>query len=165
MKIRAASFLTALILLVAPMPAANAAIAWDAGHTSMGFLCSWLVINISNEHGRPAMWTKGTVDGSVNNWCDDQQRRTWPGTLRVAQDLYSWFNPPNGGVGWWILCNRGPWAVNDVITHEWNTGFAWGARPCNSNFYYGEGFTEILWGGRWHGAGVGIQTNGWVTVF
>jgi hypothetical protein len=165
MKIRAIAFLAALMLLFAPMPAAHAEESWAAGHTSMGFLCSWNVIHISSDWGRPAMWTRGTVDGSVGGWCDDQQRKTWPGTLRVRQDLWAWFNPPNGGPGWWALCNPGPWTTNNVMAHEWNTGFAWANRPCNSSFYFGRGFTEISWGGRWHGNGVFNETPGWVTVF
>jgi hypothetical protein len=157
-RIRAAAFLTALALVFAPIQAAQAATIWGAGYTSQGFNCSWLVIHISSDNGLPGMWTKGTTDRSVNDWCSDQTFRTWPGTLRVAQDLWAWGRPAGEPVPRWFRCNRGPWSTNNVITHEWTTGFAWPAQPCGSNWFYGVGFTEILWGGRWHGGGVAIDT-------
>lgn len=157
------ALLLALLLLFAPVPAAHAATTRGSGYTSQGQRCSWLVIHISSDWGRPALWTKGTADNSINNWCDDISFRAPVPSLRVAQDLWAWHSPPNGAPGWWFLCNQGPYITNNVPTHEVNTEFAWWVRPCNSHFFFGEGFAEVNFNGRWHGIGVAIPTP-WVAV-
>lgn len=161
--VRRGALFVALVVLVAPVPAAQAVTGWNAGHTSMGQRCSWALVHISNDAGWPAMWTKATADESMNNWCDDPSFRAPAQALAVKQDLWAWHQPPNGAQGWWWNCNQGPWFVNDQVSHEWNTWFSWPARPCNSHWFYASGFASVHFNGRWHGFGVPVQT-GWVGV-
>lgn len=146
---RFAAVLLTLALTFGPQSAAQADTQSANGFRSIDRRCSWGATWVNNEWGLPGLESVATIDASVFDWCDQKGWTTQPTeAIAVAQNLIAW-----DARGWEFLCNGGPWIVHDGRNgqqHEVRTWWAFN-RPCNTNWYRGEGFAAVRWAGDWFG--------------
>jgi hypothetical protein len=160
--IRRAALLVTLALVFAPQSAARADTQEASAYRFIGNRCSWGQTWVTNDWGLPALQSVATIDASVFSECDRHDWTTQPTEgIGVRQDLHGW-----DARGFPFLCNQGPWIFWDGAQGQRHELWTWWAfnRPCNTNWYRGQGFAAIRTAGLWQGQKRPGVDTGWVLV-
>lgn len=161
-RVRLSALVLALVVLFAPQAPAHAATEQASGYRVFGDVrCSWGQTWVTNEWGSPGLQSVATVDESRGGWCNITNAVAGANEILVQQDLIAW-----DARGWEFRCGRqGPWVTNHWgPSHEVWTSFAWGSKPCNSQWYRGDGRAAVWLRGIYAGADRPPVGTGWVFV-
>ena len=160
--VRPKALVLALVIMFAPQSPAHADTQQASGYRVFGDVrCSWGQTWVTNEWGSPGLQSVATVDESRGGWCNITNAVAGAWEIAVAQDLIAW----DARTGTEFRCNIGPWQYNHWgPSHEVWTAFAWYPRPCNSQWYRGDGFAAVWLRGIYAGADRPPVGTGWVFV-
>ena len=99
------------------------------------------------------------TDGNEGGWCNITNAVAGAWEIAVAQDLIAW----DAAAGREFRCGPpGPWQYNWGPSHQVWTSFAWGSKPCNSQWYRGDGFAAVWLRTIYAGAERPPVKTGWV---
>lgn len=155
-RIRRAALLVSLALLVGPVSTSQAATQQASGFRVIDARCSWGQTWVTTDWGTPGLESVATMDRSLRGYCDDTSWVAQAGEIAVGQDLIAW-----DARGWEFRCNAGPWVYNTGASHEAWTSYRW-YRPCNTQWYRGDGFAARRYNGAWQGHEKPPVKTGWV---